>query len=76
MINLGQFAEDKINIWFTEHPEERKFLDDFVEKNNLKGQSLGLIVMRMSDKDRERFTDLFKVVIGMSEQILKTMGLI
>jgi len=76
MINIGQYAEDKINIWFEEHPEKRKILDDFVEKNNLQDQSLGLIIMRMPDKDREQFTDLFKEIIGMSKEILKTMGLI
>ena len=33
MINIGQYTVDKINIWFEKHPEERKFMDDFVKQD-------------------------------------------
>lgn len=74
MIDIGKYTEDKINIWFSENPKERVFLDEFVEKNNLQKQSLGIIIIKMSDKDRERFSDLLKILMGMSEEILKAMG--
>lgn len=76
MIDLDQYLEDKINIWFTDHPEERLFLDDFVKKNNLQHQSLGLIIFSMSDKDRKQFTDLLKMIMSISEELLKTIGVI
>ena len=74
MIDIGKYTEDKINIWFSENPKERMFLDDFVEKNNLQKQSLGVIIIKMPNKDRERFSDLLKILVGMAEEILKAMG--
>lgn len=76
MIDLSQYATDKINIWFDDHPEKRLLLDNFVEKNNLQSQSLGLIILAMTDEERKQFTGLLKLLMNMSEDILKTMGMI